>query len=118
MSQPESKVQHRVSVEIMGDRYTIRGDARPDYIAEVAGMVDGRMRELSGGKAGISRTRLAVLTAINLADELLQARQSDGKADDEIARRTRHLVTLLDEGLIGDTYDDLPDDPEYIEEYR
>lgn len=94
----------------MGDRFTIRGDARPDYIAEVAGMVDARMRELHDAAPAISRTRLAVLTAINLADELLQSRRSEGKADDELARRTRHLVTLLDEGLIGDTYDNLPAD--------
>ncbi len=115
MSREDSSVQHRVSVEIMGDRYTIRGDAGPDYIAEVANMVDNRMRELAAATRNMSRTRLAVLTAINLADELLQAQRSGGTADDEIVRRTRHLVTLLDEGLIGDTYDDLPA-TEYDEE--
>ena len=100
-------VTHRVSVEIAGERYTIRGEAEPGYIAEVARLVDDRMRDLSDVSPGVARTRLAVLTAINLADELLQERMNRPDMPDdqmqEFAARARQLVTLLDEGLIGDT---------------
>ncbi len=95
----------RVSVEILGERYVIRGHADPGYIAEVARLVDERMRELQGSARGINRSRLAVLTAINLADELLQERDRDSEERhefDEVTARTRQLITLLDEGLIGD----------------
>lgn len=97
----------RVGVEIAGERYTIRGEADAGYISEVARLVDERMRELSDAAApGVSRSRLAVLTAINLADELMQERMQTGDAPraeiEELAARTRQLVSLLDEGLIGD----------------
>ena len=91
----------RAQVNILGERYIIRGDAQPDYIAEVADLVDSRMRALrDAASAPMSKTRLAVLAAVNLADELLQTR--GGSGNEELERRTRQLITLLDEGLIGD----------------
>lgn len=99
----EREIVHRVSVSILGEQYTIRGAADPGYISEVADLVDTRMRELRATSAGkFGMTRLAILTAINLADELLQQKQ--GKSDNqEIEKRTHRLITLLDEGLIGDS---------------
>ena len=94
--------QHRVNVDIYGEKYTIKGDAAPDYIAEVANLVDRRMRELQQSSAGsMTKSRLAVLTALNVADELMQIRHTP-QEDNEILNRTRQLITLLDEGLIGD----------------
>lgn len=99
----------RVNVEILGERYTIRGEAEPGYISEVARLVDDRMRELTqsaGSKT--ARSRIAVLTAINLADELLQTRldrseKIDSQTINEFEERTSQLISLLDEGLIGDS---------------
>ena len=96
----------RVMVDILGDSYTIKGQAEPGYIADVARFVDSRMRELSRLGKSHSKTKIAVLTAINLADELLQLKGGGASAErsDELSRRTEQLITLLDEGLIGDTY--------------
>ena len=113
VAQPQSPVQDaanaRVNVEILGERYTIRGEAEPGYIAEVARMVDDRMRELRQGMRSINRSRLAVLTAINIADELLQARmappagEGSEAAIQQVRQRTSQLISLLDEGLVGDS---------------
>jgi len=100
------KLANRVSVEILGERYTIRGDAEPGYIAEVGRIVDGRMRELRGQAREMSKTRLAVLVAINLADELLQEKNRPSSPEnDEVLMRTRSLISLLDEGLSGDSFE-------------
>jgi len=98
----------RVTVEILGDSYVIKGQAEHGYIADVARIVDTRMRELAKTSRSHSKTKLAVLTAINLVDELLQLKggtvSSLGDSSDELSRRTEQLITLLDEGLIGDTF--------------
>jgi cell division protein ZapA len=102
----------RVTVDILGDSYTIKGQAEPGYIADVARFVDTRMRELSHQGKSHSKTKLAVLTALNLADELFQLKRNGGDdtgsvspgGSDELSRRTEQLITLLDEGLVGDTY--------------
>jgi len=102
-----NKNPNRALVNILGDRYLIRGEATPGYIAEIAEMVDTRMRELkAASKTPINKTQLAVLAAVNLADELKQMQTGSSLEADEIARRTNQLITLLDEGLTGDR---LPD---------
>lgn len=101
----QTSIQNRASVEILGERYTIRGDADPAYIAEVARLVDSRMRDLKKSFRDISRSRLAVLTAINIADELLQKESADKpQENEEMIRRTRFLINLLDEGLTADSF--------------
>ncbi len=99
----------RVPVDIIGDSYTIRGEADPAYILDVARLVDSRMRDIRRNNPSMNKTRVAVLAAINLADELMQEREnrsasSGSVQDEEFIRRTRQLITLLDEGLVGDSF--------------
>ncbi len=98
--------EHRVSVEILGERFWVRGDAAPDYIAEVGRLVDSKLHALRATFPDMPKGRLAILACINLADELFQERREKlNHGDDEVVRRTRQLISLLDEGLTAE----LPD---------
>ena len=92
---------NRVKVEIFGDEYTILGDADPGYIQELTSLVDSRMKELSDQNRHFSKTKLAILTAVNLADEISQLKKNPESADmmEETAKR---LISILDEGITGD----------------
>ncbi len=93
----------RTTVNILGESFTIRGEASEDYIAEVARMVDGTMREIRGQQQNLDRFKLAVLAAINIADELMRRKQEpEIKPDEEANRRASQLIALLDEGLVGE----------------
>lgn len=61
---------NRVTVTIFGEEYALRGDAKPAYMERLAEMVDRRMHEIAKRQPRLGITRIAVLTAINLADEL------------------------------------------------
>lgn len=61
-----------ITVQIMGTDYGIKGDVDPDYIGKVARYVDGKMREVADNLSVPSSTRVAILAAINIADELFQ----------------------------------------------
>lgn len=91
----------KVKVEIFGEQYTIRGDAEPDYIVQLANYVDGKMREIADSLKTTDTKKIAILSALNIADELLQKQNS---SDPEAEAKTRRLISLLDEGLIGDFY--------------
>lgn len=110
MSAPAASAPERVRVDIFGESYTVRGEeggTDADYVATLARTVDERMRELSARAPGMAKHRLAVLVAMNLADELAQSRQSgfdDSLVDQEVVvQKTRYLIGLLDEGIVGDT---------------
>lgn len=87
------------TVEILGREYRIRGNADSEYVHEVARFVDARLREVTRGAGGQPADRVAVLAAMNIADELFQLRRAASEEISTIERRTEGLITLLEEKL-------------------
>ena len=72
----EGRDVRRVEVVIYGASYAIRGESLDEeYVRRVASRVDQRMRELARRSPQLDVTRLAVLTALNLADELTRLQE-------------------------------------------
>ncbi|AYV56899.1 cell division protein ZapA [Leptospira kmetyi] len=98
----------RVKVRILGEEYTILSETGEDYIHSLADEVDRKLRELGAGMPGASRQKLAILAALNFADELQQAKEIKNDSPPvstgtgEIEEKTRKLITMLEEGIIGD----------------
>lgn len=84
------------TVQIMGREYKIRGFADKDYIVKVAQYVDGKMRELSKSSSLPSHDKIAILAALNIADELFQEKQATSEALSSIERKADDLVAILD----------------------
>lgn len=66
---------HKAEVEILGERHTIRADKDPDYIVKVAEYVDKTMREVVSKTNTVSVEKVAILGALNIADELFTTRE-------------------------------------------
>jgi cell division protein ZapA len=87
------------TVEILGREYKVRGAADPVYIAEVARFVDAKLREVSQGGVSPPPDRVAIIAAMNIADELFQLRRAHNEEFSSIEKRTQSLIHLLDESL-------------------
>jgi cell division protein ZapA len=87
-----------VRVEIFDQAYNLRG-SDPEYILKLAEYVDGKMRAVAEQTHTVDTVRLAVLAALNIADEyhLLQRSQDGGGVD--YLKRAHHLSDALDEVL-------------------
>lgn len=95
-----------VSVDIYDQTYHLRG-VDPQHIEQLAHIVDSKMRAVSANSATVDSLRVAVLAALNIADELeeLRARHRDllrSLDQTETTTRTRanSLSSLLDEALL------------------
>ena len=89
-----------VRVEIFDQGYNLRG-TDPDYILKLAEYVDTKMRAVSQQTHTVDTSRLAVLAALNIADEYhLLKRKMDGGTSDS-SRKARQLLNALDEVLEG-----------------
>ena len=64
--------QTKVTVEILGDQYPIKGDVEPERIMRVAAWLNDRIRKTSQVSSRLSPQQVAVMTAINLADDYLK----------------------------------------------
>lgn len=60
----------KVAVRIYDEEYVVKGNENEEYVQMLASFVDRRMRMISQRNRKLSTTKLAVLTALNLADEL------------------------------------------------
>ncbi|MBQ2830508.1 MAG: cell division protein ZapA [Oscillospiraceae bacterium] len=68
-------MENRVTVSICGEEYTFVAQEAPSYMEKVGSYVDEKMSEiLTAAKVG--RTAAAVLSAVNIADELFKEREA------------------------------------------
>lgn len=90
-----------VRVEIFDQAYNLRG-SNPEYILKLAEYVDSKMRAVAAATNTIDTVRLAVLAALNIADEYhLVKKKQDGGATD-YQKRAHLLSNALDEILRDD----------------
>jgi cell division protein ZapA len=90
-----------ISVDIQGQRYPIRSELDPEYVNRLASYVDDKMRAASDLTPTGDTLRLAVLAALNIADELFRCRDANRARDGELADRAGELERLLDRVLMA-----------------
>ncbi len=99
-----------IRVSIYGREYSIRGDADPGYIREIAHYLDMKMRQMTDNTTVPSTAKVAILAALNITDELFQRdRQLREAEDDQVS-----AITLLAD-RIDRTLDELSAPPARID---
>jgi len=89
-----------VTVEIGGQRYPIRSVLDERYVTELAAYVDLKMRAASDAAPASDMLGLAVLVALNIADEFFRQRDQQSVSSDDLHERARPaVVVLLDQAL-------------------
>lgn len=86
-------------VVIYNQTYTLRSEHEPDYIQQLAEHVNQRMVEIASATMTVDSLRVAILAAIQIADELYQSRREIQETEDEIAERSTKYAELLDQFL-------------------
>jgi len=94
VTQPGSSVR----VEIYDQPYNLRG-TDPEYIFRLAKFVDAKMRSVAEQTATVDSLRLAVLAALNIADEYHVLKRKYEAITHDLAQRTRYISGVLDEVL-------------------
>jgi cell division protein ZapA len=91
-----------VHVEVNGQRYAIRSHLDAAYIAELAQFVDAKMKLASRESPQGDSLKIAVLAALNIADECFRARDEDAVRRASLTTRANELERMLDLALAAD----------------
>jgi cell division protein ZapA len=91
--------EHIVSVEIRGQRYPIRSDLDAQYVNGLASYVDEKIRAASESTPSGDSLRLAVIAALNIADELFRCQDVQEARTGALAERAGALERLVDAAL-------------------
>ncbi len=85
-----------VTVRILGEEHIIRAAAEPAYTKRCAQIVDDRIQEIRSKAGLLENHRLAILAALSLADELLQAREESDRLGRDVGDQAETLLARIE----------------------
>ena len=86
-------------VEIFGAVYHVRGEQNPERLRELAAFVDRRMQDVAQQVATVDTSKIAILAALNIADELFHAQTQQEGERVEIQEKVSSLAGELEKVL-------------------
>ena len=86
-----------LDVEILGQKFTISSDAEEGYMLKVADYVDGKMQELMRSSKPVAKSNVAMLAALNIADEYYRLRDAHEAILTRLDQLSKKLSTRLSE---------------------
>ena len=88
--------EQTIKVEIYNQTYSIRSDGDNEYIQDLAGYVDSKMRDISSGTMTVDSLKVAILAALHIADEYYQLKHTQAQMDSALATRSSASAEMLD----------------------
>ena len=91
---------NQIKITIFGQEYSVKAPADPTYIKKIAEYVDIKMREIQSGFSSTqSSNRIAILSAMNITDELFNAKKQVDSDSNEVEEKITSLIELIDESV-------------------
>ena len=87
--------KNAVRVIIGGEEYTVRSELSPEYTREVAAYLDAALKRVRDSLPMVETHKAAILAALSITDELVQARQGDRDVADRLSSMANDLARLL-----------------------
>jgi len=88
-----------MKIEIFDQSYNLQAEDDESYLRELAAFVDEKMRAVAESTRQVDSTRVAVLAALNLADELFTVRQRLKQIEGPLRQRVERCVRLVEKTL-------------------
>ncbi|MGA8037112.1 MAG: cell division protein ZapA [Candidatus Acidiferrales bacterium] len=88
-----------MKIEIFDQTYNVNADGNEQYLTELAAYVDKKMRAVSESTQLVDSVKVAVLAALNIADETFALRQRNQKLEGPIRQRMEKCVSMVEKAL-------------------
>ncbi|HSB07431.1 MAG TPA: cell division protein ZapA [Thermodesulfobacteriota bacterium] len=90
-----------VEIKVFGQTYTVKTDAAEEHIQSVARYVNEKMDEVIKNTKSVSTLNVAILTALNIADDLVKEREKRLALLQEVERKSKDLVKKINLNISG-----------------
>jgi len=97
-----------VEIKVFGQMYTVKSDAEEDHVQEVARYVNEKMEEVLKKTKSVSTLNVAILTALNIADDLLREKEKRLALVREVEAKSRDLAEKIDMKMDGKEEEKVP----------
>lgn len=99
-----------VTVEIAGERHSLRSDASPEYTQSVAAHLDATIRGVGSGNI-LDPYKSAILAALTITDELFRTREELARLRGQLTTRADRLSQRLERSIASPAVDLPPSEP-------
>ncbi|HWF38968.1 MAG TPA: cell division protein ZapA [Candidatus Acidoferrales bacterium] len=88
-----------MKIEIFDQSYNVNAEGNEEYIQELAAYVDAKMREVAEATRMADSLKVAVLAALNIADEMHSLRDRQQQLEGPVRQRVEKCVAMVDKAL-------------------
>jgi len=88
--------ERSAEIKVFGQTYTVKTDAEEDHIQEIARYVNEKMDEVIKKTRSVSTLNVAILTALNIADDLLKEKEKRMAILREVEGKSKDLADKID----------------------
>jgi cell division protein ZapA len=90
-----------VEIKVLGQTYTVKTDSDENHIQEVARYVNEKIEEILRKTKSVSSLNVAILTALNIADDLLKEKEKRLALLKEVGMKSKDMVEKINLSLAG-----------------
>ena len=101
MNQEGKKIENLVEIRVFGQTFTVKTDSEKSHIQDVAEYVNDKIEEILKKTRTVSSLNVAILAALNIADDLLKERERRKALLIEVGTKSRDLVEKIDMKIGG-----------------
>ena len=84
-------------INILGQDLSVLSDSGDDHVAGVVQYVEDKVKQIRSAASSINTLNVAILVALNIADEYIKLAGTNKKMCDELVSRTENLICLIDD---------------------
>ena len=88
-----------MKIEIYDQSYNVNADGNEEYLKDLAAYVDAKMRTVAESTRMVDSLKVAVLAALNIADEAFMLRQRQQEIDGPLRKRVEKCVAMVEKAL-------------------
>ncbi len=90
-------MKERFHIQILGQELSVLSDAGEEHVAKVVKYVTDKMSEIGKASSNVTMLNVAILTALNIADEFLQSKGAEESTTSQLESRYERLINLINE---------------------
>ena len=91
--------ERNVKIEIYDQIYNVNADGNEEYVRELAAYVDDKMRAVAEATRMVDSLKVAVLAALNIADEMFTLRERQQQIEGPLRKRVEKCVAMVEKAL-------------------
>ena len=90
-------LKKRFNIQVLGQEFSVLSDSGDEHVAEIVQYVNDKAREIGGDSGNATTLNIAVLVALNIADEFFRFKRDEEDKHSQLEGRTEKLISLIEE---------------------